>query len=108
MKRSITSVPMMAFWVMTLELSQLACSPSKRDLASAIVPKVEEFRQKHGRLPNDLSEMGIAEEDESCPCYCKTSNKDFIVWYGTTLGESDTYDSRTKKWTDTGQGVCAQ
>ena len=31
-----------------------------------------------------------------------------MVWYGTTLGESNTYDSRTKKWSEATGLVCSQ
>ena len=65
------------------------CGPSKRALGNAVIKKVEEYRRAKGRLPSFLSEAGI-EEDEGCPCYCRTSDNGYIVWYGTTLGESDT------------------
>jgi hypothetical protein len=71
--------------------------PSKRDASDNAISKIEEFRKLRGRLPDSLAEVG-AEHDESCPCYCKTGDDSYLVWYGTTLGESDTYDSETKKW----------
>lgn len=80
---------------------------SDRKLGDTVISKVEEFRRTKGRLPDSLSEAGI-EGDESCPCYCKTGDNSYIVWNGTTLGESDTYDSQTKKWSEEGQGVCAR
>ncbi|MBI3477763.1 MAG: hypothetical protein HY010_18675 [Acidobacteria bacterium] len=82
-----------------------SCGPSKRDLGNAVVSKVEEFKRTNGRLPNSLSEAGV-EKDENCPCYCKTTGNTYIAWYGTTLGESDTYDSETKKWSDRSVKVC--
>jgi len=69
--------------------------------------KVEQFRKTTGRLPNTLSEIGI-QEKERCPCYCKTSNDSYILWYGTTLGESDTYVSQTKQWSEAAGAVCSQ
>jgi len=71
--------------------------PSKRDASNIAISKIEEFRKVKGRLPDSLSEAG-AQDGESCPCYCKTGNDSYLVWYGTTLGESDTYDSETRKW----------
>lgn len=59
--------------------------------------KIEEFRKVKGPLPSSLSEAG-AQDDETCPCYCKTGDDSYLVWYGTSLGESDTYDSETKNW----------
>jgi hypothetical protein len=89
-----------------LVLGAGGCGPSKRDLGNIAISKVEEYRRVKGRLPNSLSEVGV-EEDESCPCYCKTSDNSYIVWNGTTLGESDTYDSQTKKWGEVGR-VCSR
>jgi hypothetical protein len=80
-------------------LSSVGCGPSHRDLSDAIVLKVEDFKRANGHLPNSLREVGV-EESESCPCYCKTKDNGYLVWYGTTLGHSDTYDSRTKEWSD--------
>ena len=70
--------------------------PSKRE-ANIAISKIEEFRKVKGPLPSSLSEAG-AQDDETCPCYCKTGDGSYLVCYGTTLGESDTYDSETKKW----------
>jgi hypothetical protein len=80
------------------------CGPTQQDLGNTVISKVEGFRRAKGRLPASLSELGI-EEDESCPCYCKTGDDRYTVWYRTTLGKSDTYDSQTKKWSEVGQGV---
>src|SRR5258708_27181926 len=90
-----------------LVLGAVSCVQSKRALGNTIVAKIEEFKRGNGRLPSSLSEVGV-KESESCPCYCKTSDSGYIVWYGTTLGESDTYDSRTRKWAEVGQGVCSR
>jgi hypothetical protein len=30
--------------------------------------------------------------------YRKIGDNEYYVWFGTTLGESETYDSRIKKW----------
>jgi len=80
------------------------CGPSQQDLGNSVISKVEEYRRAQGRLPASLSEAGI-EEDKSCPCYCKTGDNTYIVWYRTTLGRSDTYDSQTKNWSEVGQGA---
>src|SRR5579872_968678 len=78
---------------------------AKQNASNAVISKIEEFKRVNGRLPNSLSETGV-EQDESCPCYCKTSNSSYVVWYGTTLGESHTYDSETKKWSEVNR-VCS-
>jgi hypothetical protein len=82
------------------------CGPSKMELGNRAVSKVEEYRREKGRLPHSLSEAGI-EADERCPCYCKTGDNSYIVWYGTTLGESNTYSSETRTWSEV-NGVCSR
>jgi hypothetical protein len=85
-------------------LSSVGCGPSQRDLSNAIVLRVEEFKRANGRLPNSLQEVGV-EEYENCPSYCKTKDNGYLVWYGARFGQSDAYDSRTKKWSDV-NGTC--
>jgi hypothetical protein len=95
------------FLILVLAFALIACGPSQRKSGNNLIVKIDEFRKSKGHLPNSLSEIGT-EESESCPCYCKTGESGYIIWYGTTLGESDTYDSQTKKWSEVGQhGVCS-
>jgi hypothetical protein len=94
MKRPLIVVLMVVFAV-----ALLGCYHSERKASNEIVAKVEQFKKSSGRLPEALSEIGV-KENESCPCYCKTSNDSYIVWYGTTLGESDTFDSRSRRWSE--------
>ena len=92
-----------------LVFGAIGCGPSKRVAGNAIVSKVEDFRRANRRLPNSLSEVGIEESESGPYYYCKSSDDGYIVWYGTTLGESDTYDSQTKKWSEAGgHGVCSR
>jgi hypothetical protein len=79
----------------------------QRKASNEIAAKVEQFRQLSGHLPEGLSDIGL-KNNESCPCYCKTSNDSYMVWYGTALGESDTYDSRTTQWSEAAGLVCTK
>ena len=62
-----------------------------------LVFRVEEFRVSHGRLPETLSDVGIDDAD-SRVFYRKVSDDEYRVWFGISVGESETYNSRTKKW----------
>ena len=93
--------------LLVFAVSFLGCHYSEHKAGKEIIARVEQFRNSTGRLPEAISDVGL-KENESCPCYCKTSNDSYIVWYGTTLGESDTYDSRTKKWSEAAGRVCAK
>src|SRR5262245_37890159 len=101
MKRSVAVI-------LTLPIKVVVeCNFSERRAGNDIVAKIERFKKSTGHLPSALSDLGIT-EDESCPCYCKTGDDTYIVWYGTTLGESDTYDYRTKKWSEASGAVCSR
>ncbi len=62
-----------------------------------VILKAEEFRAKNGRLPTDLAELG---NDESVArvFYRKLGADEFEVWFGLELGESEIYNSQTKRW----------
>lgn len=66
---------------------------------NTIIDKIEIFKQSNKRLPNSLNELGIQEKMNGPFYYEKNdSTNSYLVWYGTILGESVTYDSTTKKW----------
>ncbi len=99
--------PLLLVLTLMLGVIVVGCNSSKRRTGDNVVAKVEQFRKSNGRLPHALSDIGTKEE-ESCPCYCKTGDDSYIVWYGTSLGESDAYDSRTKKWSEVTGAVCSR
>lgn len=63
-----------------------------------IAKQVEAFKHKHGILPDSLQQIGYATEDELY--YQKRSNDTYMIFYGTSLGESEIYYSDSKKWED--------
>lgn len=76
-----------------------ACGPDRRVRADDLVRRIEAFQAEHGRLPAGLAELG-EREHESGPLYY-TRDPDgqrYIVWYGTTLGESMVWDSARRAW----------
>ncbi len=60
--------------------------------------KIENFKKDKGKLPEKLSEIGIEKKEDSPIHYKKESETKYILWFGTTLGESVTYNSDTKGW----------
>jgi|SRR5215472_1124934 len=71
---------------------------SKVRQATKVIAAVNSFQSRYGRLPDTLTDIGL-EDSESGPAYYKkTSDSEYIVWFGTVLGESATYESSTKKW----------
>jgi len=97
MKRLGTCLLLLTLLIVTL----CSCSnrdPRKEAAGERVIAQIEEFHKRNGRLPATTAEMGI-QEDESGPVFYQRKSEDhYIVWYGTTLGESMTYDSATRRW----------
>jgi type II secretory pathway pseudopilin PulG len=72
------------------------------DKGNEIVSMIEEYKVRKKRLPNSLEELGINNENELF--YNKWDSVNYMVWYGTTLGESVTYYSDSRKWEDIDRG----
>lgn len=73
----------------------------RREYAKNLILKVEEFKTKEGRYPNDVSEMDIQETEDSPAHYQKINDKSFEVWYAVGF-ESQIYNSITKEWREEG------
>jgi hypothetical protein len=70
----------------------------KHGEAEALIEKIERHRKDHKQVPRSIRDLGYV-EDEGGPVYCRNESIDhYVVWYGTVLGESRTYDSRTQTW----------
>ncbi len=79
--------------------SLFACGYSdKIEKGNEIAAKIEKFRNEKGKLPESLSEVGIAETESGPIYYKKESETKYILWFGKELGESMIYDSDTKEW----------
>lgn len=65
-----------------------------------LIGKIEVYKQLHLTLPNSLEDIGIVITDESMPevYYQKIDSIHYVVFFGTSLGESKTYYSDSKKW----------
>lgn len=77
--------------------------PSKEEKltnqGNEIIQKIEKYRVDNGHLPNSLTEIGIKEKEEGPLYYDKRDSINYTLSFGTSLGESETYHSETKKWT---------
>jgi predicted PurR-regulated permease PerM len=68
------------------------------DHGNLIVKNIENFHSRTGRLPNSLVDLGIEETLEGPIFYEKLDSSKYILWFGTTLGESVTYHSDREIW----------
>lgn len=66
-------------------------------LGNEIIERVEVYRARTGSLPNTLGEIGYDEETLDV-YYQRLDGDEYQVWFGTALGESETYNSREKRW----------
>jgi hypothetical protein len=92
-------------FVVTLALLIALCSYSSLSRESrlmeegqVIIGKIESFRKDKGKLPDSLMDVGIEEKEEGPIYYEKRGEAKYVLWFGTELGESVTYDSESRKW----------
>jgi hypothetical protein len=85
--------------ILLLGIGQFACGyGQKMKQGNNVVLRVEKFKTDKGRLPNNLTEIGIVETESGPIYYEKKTESKFILWFGKELGESMIYDSETKEW----------
>ena len=87
--------------VLSFVIISFSCSfygNEKLEKGKEIVKKIENFKNDKGKLPESLAEIGIEEREEGPIYYKKESETKFMLWFGTTLGESVQYNSDTKQW----------
>lgn len=70
--------------------------------AELIIEKVEAYRQEKGKLPENVTEVGIDDNQDHLSFYIKKSEDEYEIWYGLGLGTSKIYNSKTKKWREEG------
>jgi hypothetical protein len=63
-----------------------------------IINKIENYKNTKGVLPSSLNDIGVEEKLEGPLYYQKIDSTKYLIWFGTTLGESYTYDSDKGKW----------
>jgi len=63
-----------------------------------LIGRIESYRRAHRRLPGSLQETGLRDHDALRVSYQKCSDDKYVVWFGTTLGESISYTSSIRKW----------
>ena len=70
------------------------------DKGNEIIKKIELYKKQADSLPINLKEIGFDYDDLGPLYYTKIDSVYYQLWYGTSLGESVTYDSKQKKWVD--------
>lgn len=91
---SVVILAMLLFFFIT--------SKREKDLTQRgedIVEKIEFFRKENHRLPKDLNEIGILEEENANALYYDVRNDtSYTVSFMMSIDYNKTYYSDTKKW----------
>ena len=81
-----------------------ACSEEKEmiEKGNLIVSKIENYRNKFGKVPDSLSVIGIKVIDESNPpfYYQKEGKNAYSISFSNGVGESKIFYSDTQQWED--------
>lgn len=67
-------------------------------MGDELVNRIEDFRVANDSLPYSLYEVVDTIIYNTLFCYEKVDSLNYIIWYGTTLGEGVYYYSDTKQW----------
>lgn len=89
--------------ILAMMLVITACTikmEDKQAKAEAVLAQIETFQAQNHRLPQNLTEMGLPETESGPIYYDKKTDDRFLLWYGTDLGASRTYDSALGEWRD--------
>ncbi|UPT69047.1 MAG: hypothetical protein M0D57_10685 [Sphingobacteriales bacterium JAD_PAG50586_3] len=73
---------------------------SRIDEGNRMVDMVEQYKKQHHKLPESIADLGIREAIDGPTYYEKKDSVNYIIWFGTSLGESKIYYSSTKSWED--------
>jgi len=65
---------------------------------NVLISKIEEYRQEEGELPIGYNELDLKEVNTNELFYQKVDSINYILWFGTSLGESMIYYSDSKEW----------
>ena len=96
--------------------SCLSYIEKNKKTGNSIIERIEQYKKDNGHLPdqinyagpeygflyfqNDSTVVSVLEIDGEVFCYQKIDSVNYMLWFGTTLGEGIYYYSSTKTWED--------
>lgn len=63
-----------------------------------VINKVDNYKTTHGYYPKALNEIGIKSTEEGPLFYERKDSLGYILYFGTSLGESKVYYPDTRTW----------
>lgn len=84
-----------------------SCNQDEKKISEGnrIVEKIENYKKNKGKLPESIEDIGIKETMEGPFFYEKKDSVNYMVWFGTSLGEGVYYYSDSNKWEDGLRGM---
>lgn len=79
----------------------VGCNNAEKKLieqGDELVLKIEKYKEEKGHLPNSIEDVGVKETMEGPLFYVRMDSVNYMVYFGTSLGESMIYYSDTKDW----------
>lgn len=88
-------------FLLSLALSCASCESRTTKLrreGDSLIHLIDQYQLQTGKLPASLAALGVPELEEGPLYYQRMDAATYEVWFGTSLGESQTYFSLTGKW----------
>lgn len=86
------------FVLITLLLCGCSSNSALEEQGNELVKKIEVYKEKNRELPKTIEDLGIIETLEGPLFYVRCDSVNYMVYYGTTVGEGMYYYSDTKEW----------
>ncbi|TXK74423.1 hypothetical protein [Mesonia sp. K4-1] len=84
--------------ILIISLFLISCDNNEKmiDIGNDIIDKIENYKKEYNKLPSNLEQLELKNLNSSFH-YEKNDGK-YVLWFGTTVGESMYYYSDLKKW----------
>jgi len=91
-------VTIMLLIMCTIFLLQYMEKKKMQKQGNELIIKIEEYRLRNKKLPENVSELGIDECEGSGPFYEKIDSTSYRVFFNIGFDDSFIYDSKIREW----------
>jgi hypothetical protein len=92
--------------LLLVAFSSCSYTEKNKKAGNTIIKKIELYKNTNGYLPNSLQEIEQNEVINNVLfCYERIDSVNYMVWFGTTLGEGIYYYSDTQQWENFARGI---
>jgi hypothetical protein len=90
----LPAASVLTYWVFAPDSWKYA---SKIAIGYKDARNIDAYRERTGRLPAKLEDVGISVDLSGPIFYDRCSDTRYVLWFGTTLGDSMSFDSDDRK-----------